>query len=168
MNLDAALYMIRCCEHKAADVNDDSCYSVFYGGSLFSNFTDHPCITGEKKGVPLPEAWCKKLGFADGRCVSTAAGAYQFTVPTWKQYRTVEPHLSDFSKNNQDEACRRVLREIGAAALFEQNDFAGGLARASKKWASLPGSTAGQSVRSLGFAQLVYDEGLARSNRGIA
>lgn len=168
--LDAALYMIRCCEHLQKDVLANEDYSVFYGGTHFTNFADHPCITGEKKGVPLPPDWCKKLGFTDGKCVSTAAGAYQFTKPTWQQYRTVPPYLTDFSRENQDEACRRALRSIGASAFFMEGDMDHGLRLASRMWASLPGSTAGQHTRTVMFAQTAYTEGLEMvdMNRGLA
>lgn len=162
-NLSAFLYMLRSCEHSAADVASNADYTTFYGGSRFFNVGDHPVATGEKVGIPLPPEWCRKAGFASGNCVSTAAGAYQFTLPTWRSLRIAGawgPYLPDFSPPSQDEAARRLLIQTGAITAIASGDIGRAIAIASATWASLPGSSAGQHPRSIEFATAKFNEGL--------
>lgn len=160
--LNAFLFMIRASEHVyPRDVLNDACYNIFYGGSYFENMIDHPVITGEKVGVPLPAAMCRASGFASGKCVSTAAGAYQIIKPTWSAIRAASPRLNDFSPASQDEAARRLLAQCGALPLIYAGDITGAIQKASKLWASLPGSTAQQNPKSLSFALARFNEGLS-------
>jgi lysozyme len=158
VNLAAFLYVIRASEHVfPRDVDD--CYDIFYGGSRFNDFSDHPVLTGEKKGIPLADHICAASGLGPG-CVSTAAGAYQIIKPTWQKVREIAPRLNDFSPASQDEAARRLLEECGALPLIEMGDIAGAVAKASKLWASLPGSTAQQNPRKLAYVADRFAEGL--------
>lgn len=150
----AFLYMLRSCEHTAADVLSGDCYQTFYGGSRFSDMSNHPVLTGEKVGVPLPPQTCIAAGIASGNCVSTAAGAYQITVPTWKG---VNAGLPDFDIASQDQAAVRLLQKCGALPALLSGDFPGAVAKAAKLWASLPGSTAQQGGRSFDFATAKYN-----------
>lgn len=159
--LNAFLFMIRSSEHAyPRDVLNNACYNIFYGGSYFENMIDHPVITGEKVGVPLPAAMCRASGYASGKCASTAAGAYQIIKPTWNSIRAIAPRLPDFLPASQDEAARRLLAQCGALPLIYAGDIAGAIQKASKLWASLPGSTAQQNPKSLSFALARFDEGL--------
>jgi lysozyme len=159
-NLSAFLYMIRSTEHVyPRDVTNDAAYSIFYGGSKFQNFADHPVVTGEKKGITLPDAMCKAAGLKPG-CVSTAAGAYQFIKPTWVRIRN-KLGLSDFSPLSQDRAAVELLDEIGATDLIFAGDIEGAIQKASRIWASLPGSTAQQNPKALAYALNRFDDGLA-------
>lgn len=160
MRLKAFQYMIRSCENRDSRYTDDDRYQMFYGNTRFLNLDDHPVITGEKKGVPLPAAMCRAAGFSAG-CVSTAAGAYQIIKPTWQRARKAGlwgAELPDFSRESQDEACRRLLIECGALPLIEAGDFAGAVRKASKLWASLPGSTAGQGAVSIAVAESYFNQ----------
>lgn len=164
-NLQAFLFAIRSAEHLAADVASGNDYRTFYGGRRFNDLSDHPVITGELQGVPLPPEWCKRLGYSDGRCVSTAAGAYQFTRPTWLSVRGADafrgwPALPDFSPESQDEAARRLLAIDGVLPLVEAGQWHDAVQRASQRWASLPGSRAGQNVRSWEFVAQAITDGL--------
>ncbi len=147
----AFLFAIRSSEHYPYRVATGEDYRTFYGNTLFADLSDHPVITGEKQGVRLPEAMCRAAGIASGRCVSTAAGAYQFTRPTWNRLRAKSPRLVDFSPRAQDIAAARLLEEIGAVRALRAGDVHGAVALASRQWASLPGSTAEQGGKSLAF-----------------
>lgn len=163
-NLDAFLYALRLSEHTRADVMAGRDWTTFYGGAQFADLSDHPVLTGELRGVPLPPEWCRKAGYASGQCVSTAAGAYQINVPTWNEVRDWGgPRLPDFSSASQSEAARRILRKIGAADYIERGDLANGLRLASSRWASLPGSRSGQGQRSMEYVLSAFNEGLGQT-----
>jgi lysozyme len=160
--LGAFLYMIGAAEVSPSAMQSGLAYQTFYGGSRFYNLTDHPTATGEKKGIRLPDEWCRRAGFGPG-CVSTAAGAYQITLTTWRDVRKAGswgPYLADFSPASQNEAARRILILCGAWPLIETGDFEGALARASTRWASLPGSTAGQGVKTFADVYAYYSGAL--------
>jgi lysozyme len=160
-NLSAFLFMIRSTEHVyPRDVLNDAAYSIFYGGSKFSNFADHPVLTGEKKGIPLPDHFCKAAGLKPG-CVSTAAGAYQIIKGTWTRLKN-KLNLPDFSPLSQDQAAVALLDEVGALDLIYAGDIEGAIKKASRIWASLPGSTAQQNPKALAYAMNRFDEGLAQ------
>lgn len=161
----AFLYMIRSTEHRASDVASGADYGTFFGGGRFTNFADHPVITGELRGVPLKPEWCRAAGFPSGRCVSTAAGAYQFTRPTWEQFRARGAwgaRLPDFSPASQDEAARRVLGTLGVPAMLARGELQRAIAAAAPRWASLPGSTSGQPQKSMAFAIAKFNEGATK------
>ena len=170
--LKAFLYVLRASEHLfPRDVIGDAAYNTYYGGTSFIDMSDHPVNTGEKQGVPLSPAMCKNAGFANGKCVSTAAGAYQFTRPTWNGLsgrdangqRATNPkwgYLPDFSKESQDQAAIRLLQEIGALDDVLSGNFDEAVKLAGKKWASLPGAVAKQNQRSRDFVLARYNEAL--------
>ncbi len=156
----AFLYMIRASEHVfPRDVENDAAYGIFYGGSRFRNFADHPVNTGEKRGVPLSDAICKAAGLRPG-CVSTAAGAYQIIRPTWNRLKSTYG-LPDFSPASQDAAAIYLLLESGAYDLIVQGKIEEAIKKASKIWASLPGNTYQQSPKTLAYAIDRFNEGLA-------
>lgn len=162
-NVRAFLYMLRSCEHLARDVESGADYSTFFGGGRFTNYIDHPVNTGELKGVPLKPEWCRAAGFPGGKCVSTAAGAYQFTRPTWNELRAAGAwgrRLPDFSPASQDEAARRLLQRIGALPLIERGEIPEAVIIASARWASLPGSTSGQPQKKMEFALSKFNQGV--------
>jgi lysozyme len=159
-NISAFLYMIRSTEHVyPRDVVNDAAYSIFYGGSKFQSFRDHPVITGEKRGVTLSDAMCKAAGLKPG-CVSTSAGAYQLIKPTCVRLRD-KLGLPDFSPLSQDQAAVELLDEIGATNLILAGDIEGAIHKASRIWASLPGSSAQQNPKALSYALNRFDDGLA-------
>jgi lysozyme len=124
--------------------------------------TDHPVVTGELKGVPLPDHICQAAGLGAG-CVSTAAGAYQIIRPTWNRVREIAPRLPDFSPASQDEAAIRILNEAGVIPLIQAGEIDSAIKKASKIWASLPYSQAQQNPKQLAYATDRYAEGLAQA-----
>lgn len=154
----AFLYAIRRAEHSAADVAAGLDYRTFYSGIRFTNMADHPVNTGELQGVKLSAAMCRAAGFPSGNCVSTAAGAYQITRPTWNEFRALEPRVPDFSPRSQDIVAARILMRLGVHRLLRSGDFAGAVYRASSRWASLPGSTAKQGGRTMEFVAQAFQQ----------
>lgn len=151
VDINAFLYMIRACEHRfPSDVVNDACYGIFYGGTLFSDLSDHPVITGELAPVPLPDAMCRAAGLKSP-CYSTAAGAYQFIRPTWQRLRN-KLDLPDFDQESQDKAALELLRETGVYDLILDRDIEGAIRKASKIWASLPGNSYQQNPKAMQYA----------------
>lgn len=107
--------------------NDD--YSVLYGGNHFLGFDKYPRIN-------------KK---------NSAAGAYQITAATYDDFA---PRLgiTDFTPNSQDRIAVALLRNTGAYDAIMAGDIENAFLLSSKRWASLPGSTAGQNPVSLATA----------------
>lgn len=158
VNINAFLYMIRSCEHRfPSDVVNDDCYEIFYGGTRFSDLSDHPVITGELAPVPLPERMCRAAGLKSP-CYSTAAGAYQFIRPTWQRLRN-KLGLDDFGFASQDQAALELLRETGVIDLIEEGEIENAIRKASKIWASLPGNTYQQNPKAMTFALDRFAEG---------
>lgn len=157
----AFLWAIRMCEHSPSDVYAGRDYRTFYGGSHLNDLSDHPLNTGEKEGVQLPREICLAAGFISGYCVSTAAGAYQFIIGTWRELAEQSPELPDFSPRSQDLAAVRLLRETGAIEPLLNNDPETAFKKASIRWASLPFSTAQQRPKPLDYALAKYSEGMS-------
>lgn len=123
-------------------------YRVCYGYShTIADLSDHPAITGEWRGVVLPDAMCQLAGFGPG-CVSSAAGAYQIIKGTWLGLRNALG-LPDFSQASQDAAAVELIRKRGALEDVKAGRFADAVTKCRNEWASLPGNYAGQGQRSL-------------------
>lgn len=134
-------------------------YRVVFGyGVTLKNLTNHPAVTGEWRGKFLPPTYCRRAGLRAG-CKSTAAGAYQITKGTW-----LDPQLrrfytpSSFSPSEQDNFCwYAICKSAGVCKKLENGDLVGAIKAASSRWASLPGSSAGQPKKSLGTAVAMYE-----------
>ena len=125
-------------------------YSILYGGGHFSDFSKHPRVAVP---INIPGYGSKK---------STAAGAYQINAPTYDDFA---PRLgiSDFSPASQDRIAVAILQQCGAYDAIIAGDVQTAFALASKRWASLPYSTAGQNPQTIAKAQSLYDWFLTES-----
>jgi muramidase (phage lysozyme) len=164
-DMQALLYAIRRAEHFPGRVASGEDYRTFYGNTLFDSFADHPVLTGEKVGIRLKDEWCRAAGLGPG-CVSTAAGAYQINVPTWRRIRTRAPYLMDFSPTSQDEAAMRLIRERGADRLIRAGRIADAFYALAPVWASLPRSTSSQPQKTIDAMLAYYAEGLSNLTQG--
>jgi muramidase (phage lysozyme) len=135
-NVQAFLRVIRAGESS----QDDSAYTVIFGGSHFDSFADHP-----RKRIPF------------GTTFSTAAGAYQFLQRTWdalvKQYG-----FEDFSPANQDQAAVALIAGRGALADVKAGRLHEAIRKCRNEWASLPNSPYGQPTKTSAQAQKVYEQ----------
>lgn len=146
-NRAAWLAVLRACEGTLGGTGDEG-YRALFGwrpgnGKVFTSFADHPRIYTEftdQKGVTQK---------------TSAAGAYQATVPTWEDFiRARGPH--DFSPASQDEfalwlteVCH-ALDDVDNGRLREAIDKCGG------RWASLPSARYAQPRRTYQFCEEAF------------
>lgn len=121
-------------------------YNVIFGGQSFDSYAAHPGVR-----VPFRNP---ATGKPD---ISTAAGAYQFILPTWNALAS-RLGLADFSPASQDAAARQLLIDTGAAQALANDDITTALRKASTQWASLPYSAARQNAKPLDTTLALYDQ----------
>lgn len=121
-------------------------YNVMFGGGTFDGFADHP----------------RQL-VGGGGYTSDAAGRYQFLSTTWD---TLE--LPDFSPENQDLGCVKLIERRDAIAEAEAGDIAGFCDKCSYEWASLPPSRYGQPQKTLEELTQIYQDALGKYGTGGA
>jgi lysozyme len=102
-----------------------------------------PDGTVEWHGEPLAENLCIAAGIQSGVCISTAAGRYQITLPTWTRLKAFL-NLDDFGAVSQDACAAELIKERGALELVNSGRVADAIALCHSLWASFPGSTAKQ------------------------
>lgn len=102
-------------------------YDVIVGGSLFTDYSDHP----------------RKLITLNPKLKSTAAGRYQVLSKWWDAYRK-QLGLKDFSPASQDAVALQQIKERRALELIDSGDIRQAIDRCSNIWASLPGAGYGQ------------------------
>jgi muramidase (phage lysozyme) len=147
-NVQAWLATLRNTEgtDKAADP-----YAAVYGYAFtIADFSKHPA---DPKGQAWPGGLITRGTYAGKH--STAAGAYQFNWGTWSDaVRALG--LPDFSPASQDAAAVWLTGKCGALDAVKAGDLASACAAASSRWASLPGSTAGQGGQALASVQETF------------
>jgi lysozyme len=137
-NVQAWLATLRHTEGTDRQANP---YAVVYGYAFtITDFSKHPAQLGWAGGLITKGIYAGKH--------STAAGAYQFNAGTWSD-AVKALGLSDFSPSSQDAAAVWLTDKCGALDAVKAGDMAAACAAASSRWASLPGSTAGQGGSAL-------------------
>jgi len=140
-NVAAFLAMIRDAEGTADEPDP---YRVVYSYEhVIEDMSDHPVFTGEWLGAPF------------GNGISTAAGAYQFLVKTWRALKR-RGVVCDFSPESQDAAAIELIRGRRALEAVEQGDLRKALNRVSWEWASLPPSRYGQPQRTYAWCEIRF------------
>ncbi|WP_238455850.1 glycoside hydrolase family 24 protein [Azohydromonas lata] len=137
-NVQAFLAVIRAGEGTAGEDG----YRTRFGGGLFDSLIDHPGGTVSAK--------------SGGRVlVSSAAGAYQFLLKTWRECQAALA-LPDFSSASQDLAAVFLIDRRRALVDVLAGRIEAAIAKCNREWASLPGSPYGQPVVSLARALETY------------
>ena len=114
-------------------------YRVCFGFKhTIQDLSNHPAVTGEWTGEPLDFLGPKYTGL-----VSTAAGRYQITRPTWAGIELVL-RLPDFGPASQDAAATLLIKERGALNLVNTGMISAAIRLCATEWASLPGNAGGQ------------------------
>lgn len=125
-------------------------YDAIYGGGTFTNFADHPAVTGEWPGVRLTS------GPNAGK-LTTAAGGYQITRTTWSGLGG-SARFGDFSPAAQDAAFLAILEEKRprALTLIRAGKFNDALAELRGEWEAFDKMIAGTYPITLAQAQDIY------------
>ncbi|MBV5323370.1 paar repeat-containing protein, partial [bacterium] len=114
----------------------------------FSDFSTHP---GTGKGG-----------------VTTAAGLYQITKPTWHDHGENGMGLTDFTPETQDLIAVSILRRRGVIDKIKEGDIEAGVSQASRQWAALPMGR-GQSGRyKQPYVQFEHFEAVYKSAGGTS
>lgn len=140
-NVNAFLAMIRDAEGTSDEADP---YRVVYSyNHTVEDMSDHPVITGEWPGAKF------------GRGISTAAGAYQFIVKTWRALKA-KGVVVDFSPESQDAGAVELIRGRKALEAVEDGNLRRALERTSWEWASLPPSRYGQPQRTYAWCEVRF------------
>jgi muramidase (phage lysozyme) len=102
---------------------DQNGYNVIVGGSLFTDYSDHP----------------NRIVHITPELNSTAAGRYQLLHRFWPPYRD-ELRLPDFSPRSQDLVAIQQIKECRAIPTIMEGDLYDAIHLCAHIWASLPGA----------------------------
>jgi muramidase (phage lysozyme) len=119
----------------------DNGYNVIVGGTLFSDYSDHP-----RQSIKLP-----RLGIK-----STAAGRYQILSRYFDAYKKILK-LPDFSPASQDKIALQLIHECRALDEIDSGDIEGAIKLCRSRWASLPGADYGQHENKLDDLLAAYE-----------
>lgn len=141
-NRKAFLDMLAWSEGTSTIPNSDNGYRAQCGGGTFSSYSSHP----------NQKVWVKRIG-----AFSDAAGRYQLMARYYAPY-CKQLGLKDFSPASQDAICLQQLREVHALDDIDAGRFSAAVAKAGARWASLPGSKLGQTIRTFAQVKDAYSE----------
>lgn len=114
-------------------------YDVIVGGSLFTDFSDHP----------------RKLVKLNANLSSTAAGRYQLLARYFDPYKR-QLGLKDFGPESQDRIALQQIKECRALEDIDEGDFDVAIKKCARIWASFPGAGYGQHEQKLEKLREVY------------
>ena len=141
-NRKAFLTMLAWSEGTLNIPNSDNGYRALIGGTTFDSYAFHP-----HKLV-----WIRRINQ-----YSDAAGRYQIMYRDWTPY-IEKLGLKDFSPQYQDAWALNAFREINALDDIDAGRFSQAVAKAGNRWASLPGSKFGQTIRSFAEVKDAYSK----------
>ncbi len=141
LHLQAALALIARSEGTSTSlVTKDDGYDVIVTGvdgmHTFTDYSTHPFSRGGVQPITVRPG-----------LLSTASGRYQILLRYWLVYKT-QLKLSDFGHASQDSIALQMLKEIKAYEALLDGDYQAAIGVMHERWASFPGSTAGQGGHS--------------------
>ena len=107
------------------------------GHHEFTDYSDHPFANGRPPIVVNHEG-----------LESTASGRYQLMRKWWPSYKALLK-LNDFSPLSQDLIALQQIHERHATADILAGNITSAIEKCSNIWASFPGNSYGQGVKSL-------------------
>lgn len=123
-------------------------YSILYGGGHITDFSRFPYTSAADAPIIT-------MGQFAGQH-STAAGAYQINLRTYNDFAT-RLGITDFYPPSQDKLGLAILRDTGAYDAILAGDIESAFNLASKRWASMPASTAGQNPQRMATVVSWFD-----------
>lgn len=119
-------------------------YDIIAGGDTFTDYSEHPFILAADR--PRPAG-------------TTAAGAYQMVVGTWKMARNALG-LPDFSPESQDRAAVWIMdvKRPGALADVLAGNFDSAVNRLTEEWDAFKRIKAGTYNVTLAQARGLYEQ----------
>ena len=118
----------------------DGAYFMRYPGKAFTDLSRHPRIMEPTTGGRL----------------SSAAGAYQITWTTYKEFSS-RYGLSGFSRETQDLLYVALIAERGGLARLKEDDFEGAVEAMRPTWTSLPGAAESRSSWTMQRARELFE-----------
>jgi muramidase (phage lysozyme) len=141
-NRAAFLTMIGWSEGTIQIPDSDNGYRALCGGGTFESYAVHP-------NQPV---WIQRIGrYSDG------SGRYQILSREWTPY-IEQLGLLDFSPPYQDKWAMNSLREVNALDDIDAGRFESAVAKAGHRWASLPLSKFGQTIRTMAEVKDIYSK----------
>ena len=137
-NRKAFLEMIAKCEGTFG--HGDEGYNVNVGGTLFTDYSDHPRSLVYIKSI-------KKK--------SSAAGRYQILDHIYDHYK-LALNLVDFSPASQDAIALQLIRECRALEDIDMGRIPQAIEKCTSRWTSLPNAKYSQPIKTLKFALEAY------------
>lgn len=148
-NIAAFLSMISHSEGTDRPPAPPNPYRCVYGYKhIIADLSEHPAIETLTHPVEWAGESIANLGPQYAGEISTAAGRYQITRPTWRICKTAL-NLTDFTGPSQDDAAIFLIKQKGALVLVNNGQIADAIALCNGIWASLPGNSAKQPQRSM-------------------
>lgn len=151
MNLAAFLMTIRAAEGCA----DPDGYRRMFGGSLFSDYADHPRMPHRFTDAAGRLLWSTAAGAYQLCAVSTLPDGSSTRVDTWDRLKS-RLGLADFSPASQDAAAVQLIDDAGALADARAGRLAAAVAKCRRIWASLPGAGYDQPERSIAWLETKF------------
>lgn len=142
-NMKAFLSMISHSE-GTNKYGDDDGYNVIVGGSLFSDYSDHP----------------RKLVHINESLSSTAAGRYQILAKYYDAYKK-QLKLPDFGHDSQDRIAIQLITECNALSDIESGNIKSAITKCKSRWASFPASGYSQHENSVDDLLAFYNSELS-------
>lgn len=119
----------------------DNGYNVIVGGSLFTDYADHP-----RRLIQI------RPGLA-----STAAGRYQLLARYYDAYKKILG-LEDFSPASQDLIALQQIKECHALHEIDSGLIPAAISKCAHIWASLPGAGYGQHENKMDMLLGAYEK----------
>jgi len=123
-------------------------YNILFGGARVDNLSTHPNVK-------------KEFSVNGKRLISTSAGAFQITNPTYNEFAP-KLGLTDFSPQSQEMILAAMAIQVGADKDILENNIPAAIQKLTGRFASFAGSTSGQPQRSLESLINEYNIGYAR------